>query len=202
MPDSTRVFSRSAATPTAPAGSTTSLERSSKNTSARANASSDTVTTSSTSSRMISNGICPGRPTAMPSAMVRTFVNGTSASAASDGGYAAASSACTPITLISRPSSAARPLIAVATPASRPPPPTPMITVSTSGYCSRISRPIVPWPAMMSGWSNGCTNTAPLSSAYASAAASASSTVSPCNTTSAPWSRVAVSLGSATPNGM
>ena len=28
--------------------------------------------------------------------------------------------------------------------------------------CSTISHPIVPWPAMTCGWSNGCTNTAPV----------------------------------------
>ena len=62
----------SAATPTAPAGSTTILDRSSRKISARARASSLTVTTSSTSSRMMLKGSCPGRPTAMPSAMVET----------------------------------------------------------------------------------------------------------------------------------
>ena len=36
-------------------------------------------------------------------------------------------------------------------PASRPPPPTGQTITSTSGTCSRISRPSVPWPAMMSG---------------------------------------------------
>ncbi|MCY1376494.1 hypothetical protein D9M69_639860 [compost metagenome] len=75
-----------AATPTAPAGSTTILARSSRKIRARARESSLTVTTSSTSSRMMLNGSWPGRPTAMPSAMVETFFSGTRASAASDGG--------------------------------------------------------------------------------------------------------------------
>jgi hypothetical protein len=29
-----------------------------------------------------------------------------------------------------------------------------MMTASTSGTCSRISKPVVPWPAKMLGWSN------------------------------------------------
>ena len=60
----------SAATPTAPAGSTTSLSRSMSMTIARAMSSSVTVTTSSTSSLMWANVMSPGRPTAMPSAIV------------------------------------------------------------------------------------------------------------------------------------
>ena len=46
-------------------------------------------------------------------------------------------------------------------PASRPPPPTGTRIVSTSGRCSRISRPTVPCPAMTSGWSNGGIMTSP-----------------------------------------
>ena len=37
------------------------------------------------------------------------------------------------------------------TPASNPPPPTGTMTASRSGTCSTISRPIVPWPAMIAG---------------------------------------------------
>ena len=40
-------------------------------------------------------------------------------------------------------------LIAAATPEAMPPPPTGTNTVPTSGHCSRISRPIVPWPMMI-----------------------------------------------------
>ncbi len=40
-------------------------------------------------------------------------------------------------------------LIAVATPLMRPPPPTGAKTASTSGISSRISSPMVPWPAMI-----------------------------------------------------
>jgi hypothetical protein len=43
-------------------------------------------------------------------------------------------------------------LIAVATPEERPPPPTGTTTTSTLERSSKISRPTVPWPAMMSGY--------------------------------------------------
>jgi hypothetical protein len=66
---------------------------------------------------------------------------------------------------IGRPNSRARLLIATATPASNPPPPTPITTVSTSGICSKISNPMVPWPETTSTLSNGWTKTAPLCSA-------------------------------------
>ena len=57
---------------------------------------------------------------------------------------AAAFSAWTPMIRISRPSSFARAFTATATPARSPPPPTPIRMVSTSGTCSRISKPQVP----------------------------------------------------------
>src|SRR5699024_7934038 len=89
-----------AATGAAPAGSTTIFDRSSKNTMAAAISSSDTVTTSSQYSWMMSKGTSPGRPTALPSAMVATLSSETGLPATNGGGYAAAFSACTPITLI------------------------------------------------------------------------------------------------------
>ena len=42
---------------------------------------------------------------------------------------------------------------ATETPAIRPPPPTGIMTASTSLTCSIISRPIVPAPARIAGWS-------------------------------------------------
>ncbi|MDH6191154.1 hypothetical protein M2168_004186 [Streptomyces sp. CZ24] len=78
----------------------------------------------------------------------------------------------------------------------------PITIVRTSGHCSRISSPSVPWPAMTSGWSKGWMKTAPVRSAYSWAAASVSSTTSPCSRTSAPYSRVAATLGSGAPTGM
>ena len=42
------------------------------------------------------------------------------------------------------------PETAAAIPAARPPPPTGTAMVLTSGHCSRISIPTVPWPATTS----------------------------------------------------
>ena len=68
-------------------------------------------------------------------------------------------SACTPTTRTSGRSA----LTATPMPATSPPPPVPTSTVRTSGHCSSTSSPTVPCPATMSGWSNGCTSTAPVS---------------------------------------
>ena len=62
--------SRMAATAAAPAGSTTSLARSSVASTARDSDASETVMISSTRSRTAANVTSPGRPTAMPSAIV------------------------------------------------------------------------------------------------------------------------------------
>ena len=134
----------------------------------------------------------------MPSAIVSMRRSGTGWPASSEPGYAAAPSACTPITRTSGLAS----LTASATPESKPPPPVHTRTVRTSGHCSRISSPTVPCPATMSGWSNGWMSTAPVSSAKALARASASSIVWPPSCTVAPYPRVAVTLGSAAPSGM
>ena len=71
-------------------------------------------------------------------------------------------------------------------PAANPPPPIGTTIVCTSGTCSMISSPTVPWPATMSGWSNGWMSTAPVRSANSWAATSASVTPVPENSTSAP----------------
>lgn len=134
----------------------------------------------------------------MPSAIVAAVSIATGCPAASEGGYAAAAAACTPTILTSGRSA----FTATAIPAASPPPPRPTTMVRTSGHCSRISRPTVPCPAMMSGWSKGWMNTAPVSRAYASAAAIVSSTTVPCRITSAPYCRVAATFGSGAPIGM
>ena len=131
----------------------------------------------------------------MPSARVRITGSAVGACAISDGGHAAAPSACTPTTRT--PSGTA-----AATPPSRPPPPVGTSTVATSGHCSTISSPTVPWPAITSTWSNGCTSTAPVRSANAHACARLSSTVAPTRCTVAPYPRVASTLGSAARSGM
>ena len=174
-----RGCSSSAATAAAPAGSTSSFARSRQYSSARDSASSSTVTISSTSAFTCGNVTSPGRPTAIPSARVRIAGSGTGACAASDGGHAAAPAACTPTTRT--PSGTA-----AATPPSRPPPPVGTSTVATSGHCSTISSPTVPWPAITSTWSNGCTSTAPVRSANARASTRLSSMVAPTRCTAAP----------------
>jgi hypothetical protein len=50
-------------------------------------------------------------------------------------------------------------------PLIRPPPPTAITSVSGRAAARSISRPIVPWPAMTSGSSNGCTKLRPCSAA-------------------------------------
>ena len=100
----------------------------------------------------------------------------------------AASSGSTPITRACGHSA----LIAVPMPDARPPPLTGISTVATSGRSSAISSPMVPCPAMTSGWSNGGTSTPPVR------ATTSSATFSRCpaahSTTSAPWLRVAADL--------
>ena len=114
---------------------------------------------SSTYSCTASKVTWPGQPTAMPSAMVRMCSSGTGCPSASDFGYAAAPAAWTPTTR----TSGLRALTAMAMPASSPPPPVGTTTVLTSGTCSMISRPQVPWPVTMSTWSKGWISTAPVS---------------------------------------
>ena len=60
----------------------------------------------------------------------------------------------------------------------------------------------MPCPATMSTWSKGWISTAPVSSANAFAAASACSRCPGSKTTSAPYARVAFSLGIGAPSGM
>ncbi len=92
--------------------------------------------------------------------------------------------------------------MAIAIPASSPPPPVGTSTVLASGACSMISSPHVPCPATTSTWSKGWMSTAPVSSAKRPAATSASSRYWPAKTTSAPYPRVAFSLGIGAPSGM
>ena len=60
----------------------------------------------------------------------------------------------------------------------------------------------MPWPVTMSMWSKGWISTAPVSAENALAATRASSTLWPWNRTSAPYPRVAFSLGIGAPSGM
>ena len=127
----------SAATPTAPAPSTTSFDRSSSSTIAWATSSSVTVTISSTCCSSSGLVTAPGFFTAIPSQIV--FVS---------------DSQRTPTT---RASGTAR-----AMPEISPPPPSGTTISRTSGAWRAISRPTVPWPATTAGWSKAGTTVAPL----------------------------------------
>ena len=159
------------ATPTAAAGSTRSLARSVMSRSPSAISSSVTVTMSSTSLRTWSNVRSPARFAARPSAIVDSSGRVTTSPASRLVPRVAAPAGSTPTIRIPGRSS----LAAAATPEIRPPPPTGTTIVAASGTSSRISRAIVPWPAMTSGWSNGWIMTAPRRSANARAASYASS---------------------------
>ena len=140
----------------------------------------------------------PGRLTAIPSAMVSQDGSAIGSPAASEAGKDALPAAWTP-TMRTSGRSARK---ATAIPEMSPPPPTHTTTVVASGTCAAISRPTVPCPAMMSGWSNGWTKTRPCSAAYAVASVSASSKVPPTRRTSAPYPIVASTFGSGASTGM
>ena len=160
-----------AATAAAPAGSTTILARSTRASSARDSDSSETVTISSTWSRTAAKVMSPGRPTAMPSAIVVIDVSGTGSPAAQrarerrgtlglhpDHAHVGARGLDRDRDAGQQPAAAGRHQHGL-----------------TSGACSRISSPSVPWPATTSAWSKGWISTAPVSSANARASTSASS---------------------------
>ena len=114
----------------------------------------------------------PTLRTAAPSTKVSIAGRSTGCPAASAASMDAASAGSTPTTRVCgwRSASQAR------QPEIIPPPP--IGTTSTSGAypnCSTISCATVPWPAMVSGWSNAGTSVAPDDSASATAAAAASS---------------------------
>src|SRR5207253_1574072 len=77
------------------------------------------------------------------------------------------------LTAIAR-ASGLSPFTAVAMPEISPPPPTCTSTTSTSGTSSTISSPTVPWPAMISGSSNGWTSVRPDAACSSSRRANAS----------------------------
>ncbi len=173
---------RTAASVTAPAGSTTALARSSRSSRAWLISSSVTVTRSCTKAWTCARVSGETVLTAMPSAMVLTRSSATQWPAWTDASMQAAPDGSTPTTRTPG-RSAAR---AAAMPEMSPPPPTATTTVSASGASSASSSPMVPCPAMISGSSKGGTNTAPRSSPKRLAATMQSSTVSPPSCTVAP----------------
>ena len=114
---------------------------------AAAISSSLTVTTSSTYCWHRAKVRSPGFFTAMPSAMVDTLRSSVGPPAWRDRYMDAAPAAWTPTIRQSGFSC----FTAKAMPPMRPPPPMGTTICSTSGSCSRISRPMVPWPAITSG---------------------------------------------------
>ena len=82
-------------------------------------------------------------------------------------------------------------LTAIAIPLQSPPPPTGTTTFARSGTSSSSSSPSEPWPATMSGSSNGWMNASPPSRARSLARTRQSSTESPPMCTTAPWPRAA-----------
>ena len=136
-----------AASGVAAAPSTTLFSNSIRRRIARAISSSVTVTTRSTSGRAISNAFVPTCGMASPSASVGCIVIFVGLPAPSAAEKLATFSAST-ATIFAFSRSV---LMTKETPASKPAPPTGMITASRSGICSTSSRPIVPWPAMIAG---------------------------------------------------
>ena len=117
--------------------------------------------------------IPPGRLIAMPSAIVSAEAASIGSPARIDSGNGAHAAAWTPTICTSGLAS----LIASATPAHSPPPPTGMTTLARSGTSSSSSSPSEPWPATIAWSSNGCTNASPPVSARSSAATRQASTL-------------------------
>ena len=138
---------RHAASGVAAAPSTTLFSSSTRRRIARAICSSLTVTVRSTSGLAIWNAFVPTCGMASPSASVGSIAILIGLSASSAAEKLATFSASTATTF-----ACGRKVFTVnETPASKPAPPTGTTTASRSGICSTISRPIVPWPAMIAG---------------------------------------------------
>jgi hypothetical protein len=134
---------------------------------------SSTSSTSATCARMIGSVSAPGSFTAIPSAMVEP----AKAAARPCKAQCTAGKPLVSTPTISMPGFSA--FAATAMPAIIPPPPTGTTSVSRRAAVASISSAIVPWPAMTSGSSYGCTSVAPRSLAVSSPARRASSKVSP-----------------------
>ena len=138
---------KQAARGVAAAPSTTPFSSSTMRKIERAICSSLTITASSTRGWEISNALLPTWGMASPSASVGRKAMRVGFPASSAAEKLATFSASTAMIF----ALAFFVFTASATPASSPAPPTGTITASTSGTCSRISNPIVPWPAIIAG---------------------------------------------------
>ncbi|HXW05631.1 MAG TPA: hypothetical protein VD833_10400 [Vicinamibacterales bacterium] len=143
---------------------------------------SSTVTIASTYRRTCASVRSPGRTGSRPSAMLSVFGSVTGRPASTEAFIFAAPDGSTPTTT----ESGFDCFTAAATPASRPPPPTGAMTAVTSGHCSRISSPAVPWPATIHSWSKGGTIVRWRAAASSSARVRRSADVVPAKITSAP----------------
>ena len=132
-----------AASGAAPAPSTSVFSMSSSSTMPCSMSPSSTSTTSSTYFSTSSRVKCPGRPTAMPSAMVDPPCGRVACLTALY--MLGKRSACTPTTRMPGLSA----LAAAAMPPISPPPPIATTRVSSCGTASSISSATVPWPAMI-----------------------------------------------------
>mmetsp|Transcript_5660 Transcript_5660/g.13472 ORF Transcript_5660/g.13472 Transcript_5660/m.13472 type:complete len:229 (+) Transcript_5660:483-1169(+) len=112
-----------------------------------------TVIISSQTSCEILKVLVPTIFTAAPSAKSPTVSKGVTFPARSDAVIPAASSASTPMTLML----GFRDLMYNPTPDNRPPPPTQtkIASIFSAVACFMISMPMVPWPAITNGSSNG-----------------------------------------------
>ena len=187
-----------AASGAAPAPSTTVFSSSRSRSTASARASSPTVTTRSTSGAAIENARSPTIPTARPSASVGRIATWVGRPAASDAERLPAAAGSTATIRMSGLSAFA----AVATPARRPAPPHGITSASASGTSSRISRPMVPCPAITRGSSNPWIRSSPSRAAISTASRRASSNVSPSRTTVAPSRRQVDTFTSGANRGM
>src|ERR1051325_2844895 len=136
-----------AASGVAAAPSTTDFSSSTSRRIASAISSSLAVIARSTWSRAIAKALSPTCGIASPSARVGRIVTGVGSPTCNAAEKLATFSASTATIFVC----GRKVLIASETPAIKPPPPTGTTTRSTSGTCSRISRPIVPWPEMIGG---------------------------------------------------
>mmetsp|Transcript_9339 Transcript_9339/g.22111 ORF Transcript_9339/g.22111 Transcript_9339/m.22111 type:complete len:226 (+) Transcript_9339:1223-1900(+) len=146
---------------------------------------SPTCSMSSAYSRATKNALPPTVGTAKPSASVGVVGAATGSPASSAARKEAHRLGSTPITRHVGFSV----LMARAEPARRPAPPQGITTKSASGNCSRISRPIVPAPATISGSSYPLIYCSPANSGSVSASNFASPILAPWITTLAPKAR-------------
>mmetsp|Transcript_77390 Transcript_77390/g.194613 ORF Transcript_77390/g.194613 Transcript_77390/m.194613 type:complete len:214 (+) Transcript_77390:617-1258(+) len=157
------------ATPSAPAGSSTTRVSMKLALMAAQISSVETVTTSSKTMSHKRKVSSPTFRTAAPSANKPTDGSSTTWPASREAFIDGASEASTPTTLMDGFTDFRN----IPTPEARPPPPMQQKTTSTSScvVCARISWPMVPWPAMTCGSLKGCTSTRPSASMQAAVAA-------------------------------